>query len=131
MPEQSAWHTAREPITISSSPLPIAWLPLIDPLLPPTCMFCGWASGSTPVDPGDSTTAAPTRSASARMGAANSRPPPPTFITMRECAAIRSAASRSRAASATAALDTRSRSGNPARLRSWMILGCVFSGSSR
>ena len=33
MPEQSAWHTAREPITTTSSALAVAKLPLIEPLL--------------------------------------------------------------------------------------------------
>src|SRR6202158_424112 len=64
MPEQSAWQTAREPTTISSSASAIAKLPLIEPFEPPTCMFCACPSGSTPVELGDSPTAAPATCAS-------------------------------------------------------------------
>ena len=43
-------------------------------------MFCGCASGSTPVEPGDSTTAAPAASASRRTAASWPRVPPPALI---------------------------------------------------
>jgi hypothetical protein len=88
MPEQSAWHTAREPMTMASVAFSMAKLPLIEPLEPPTCMFCGWSSGSTPVEPGEVTTAAPAASARRRTAASWPRVPPPALMTMRSAAAI-------------------------------------------
>ena len=127
MPEQSDWHTARVPMAISSVASLMAWLPLIEPFDPPTCMLRGWASGITPSEPGDSTTTPLMRSASARMDSANLRPPPPTLMTMRSCAPMRAAASTKTAGSAATTGGISTACGRAARLivtfTGWVLIG--------
>ena len=92
VPEQSLWHTARLPTTTSRSASSIAKLPLMLPLEPPTCRFCAWPSGSTPVEPGLSTTAAPASSENSRISRAKGRAPPPALSATRRAPATSAAA---------------------------------------
>ena len=130
MPEQSAWHTAREPMTISSSASAMAKLPLMEPLEPPTCMFWACASGSTPVEPGESTTAAPAASARRRTAASWPRVPPPALIATLRAAAISVGGLLDGRVGAGARGGSRGRSGRAARL-TVRRAGWVLSGRSR
>ncbi len=130
MPEQSAWQTAREPMTISSSASPMAKLPLIEPFEPPTCMFWAWASGSTPVEPGDSTTAAPAASARRRTAASWPRLPPPALIATLPVWAMSAAAASSASSSAGASTGRTGFAGKALRL-TVVTIGWVLSGSKR
>ena len=127
VPEQSLWHTARLPMTTSRSASSIAKFPLTVPLEPPTCRFCGWSSGITPVEPGLSTTAAPARSANSRIARAKGRAPPPALTATRRAPAT-SAAACAYASSATGAAGENAGAAGRASSRIGVCAGWVLMG---
>ena len=127
IPEQSLWHTPRLPTMTRSSASRIAKLPLMEPLEPPTCTFCGCASGITPVEPGLSTTAAPAASANARSCVANGREPPPAFTATLSAPAT-SAAARERNSRSAGTVGANAGATGRASSRSVVSCGWVLSG---